>query len=398
MSKLTPQERITRAKIQLMRSPKFCLLSGILVLGKMEIKEGVGTAYTNGKDTFFDPKFIEPLTEKQLNFLVAHEAWHIALKQITTWRKLFKEDAQTCNQAADFVANQMIVDADPSGEVVQFIEGGCLDPKYRGWNTKQVYDDLKQQRQNQSGSGKGKGEDKGDKDGQGSGGTPYDEHDFEDGEAMSEKEQQALERAVDEALRQGSILAGKMGGNVDRNITKMLEPKVDWREMLRDFVSSISNDKEMSTWRKPNRRHLGAGVYMPSMFSESVGPLVVGIDTSGSIGQAELEQFLGELTDICMAVKPERVHLLWWDTRVAGVDVLEPEDYHDLVNKVKPAGGGGTDVSCVFKHIEKKSIEADACVILSDGYTPFPSAPRYPVFWGMTTDVVAPFGTNVRIE
>jgi predicted metal-dependent peptidase len=189
-----------------------------------------------------------------------------------------------------------------------------------------------------------------------------------------------------------------MGGNVDRSIQKMLEPKVDWREMLRDFVAAISNDKEMSTWRKPSRRHLGAGVYMPSMFSETVGPIVVGIDTSGSIGQAELEQFLGELSDICVAVKPEKVHLLWWDTRVAGVDVLEPDDYHDLVNKVKPAGGGGTDVSCVFNHVETEGIEAEACIVLTDGYTPFPSAPRFPVFWGMTTDVCAPFGTNVRID
>jgi predicted metal-dependent peptidase len=384
MAKLTPQERITRAKIQLMRSPKFCLLSGIAVMGKMEIREGCGTAYTNGRDTYFDPNFIEPLTEKQLNFLVCHELWHIALKQITTWKKLWKENPRLTNMAADYVANQMIVDADPNGEVVQFIEGGCLDPKYKGWNTKQVYDDLKKQ-QDEQGSGNG-------------GGEPYDEHDFEAGSELSEKEVEALGKAVDEALRQGMILAGKMGGNVDRTITRMLEPKVDWREMLRDFVSAISNDKEMSTWRKPNRRHLSSGTYLPSMFSETVGPIVVGIDTSGSIGQQELEQFLGELGNICQAVKPERIHLLWWDTHVAGVDVLEPGDYHDLVNKVKPAGGGGTDVSCVFDYVEREGIESEACIVLTDGYTPFPTAPRYPVFWGMTTDVTAPFGTNVRVE
>lgn len=383
MAKLTPNERITRAKIQLMRSPKFCLLSGILVLGKMEIREGCGTAYTNGKDTFFDPKFIEPLTEKQLNFLVAHEAWHIALKQITTWKKLWKQNPHLTNMAADYVANQMIVDADPNGEVVEFIEGGCLDEKYRGWNTKQVYDDLLKKAEEQGGGGDGE---------------PYDEHGFEEGSELSDKEVEALGKAVDEALRQGTILAGKMGGNVDRTITRMLEPKVDWREMLRDFVSSITNDKELSTWRKPNRRHLASGSYLPSMFSETVGPLVVGIDTSGSIGQAELEQFLGELSVICEAVKPEKVHLLWWDTQVAGIDVLEPGDYGDLVNKVKPCGGGGTDVSCVFDKVEADGIEAEACIVLTDGYTPFPDAPKYPVFWGMTTDVRAPFGTNVRIE
>lgn len=383
MSKLTHNERITRAKVQVMRSPKFCLLSGIAVMANMSVQEGCGTAYTDGRNVKFDPKFMDTLSEKQLTFLVVHELWHIALKQITTWKKLWKQDQRLTNMAADYVANQMIVDADPNGEVVQFIEGGCLDAKYRGWNTKQVYDDLKQQ--GTGGSG-------------GSGGEPYDEHGFGDGDEMIDAEKEALGRKIDEALRQGSILAGKMGGNVDRSIQKMLEPKVDWREMLRDFVSSISNYKEMSTWRKPNRRHLGNGVYMPSMFSETVGPIVVGIDTSGSIGEVELQQFLGELSDICVAVKPERIHLLWWDTRVAGVDVLEPDDYHDLVNKVKPAGGGGTDVSCVFKYVEREGIEAEACVILTDGFTPFPDAPSYPVFWGMTTDVTAPFGINVRVE
>lgn len=385
-SKLTPQERITRAKVTLMRSKEFCLYSGLLVLGKMEIREGCGTAYTNGKDTYYDPKFLDTLNEKQLNLLVCHEVTHIALKHVTVWKNLWKENPQLANMAADYVVNQLIVDADPSGNVTQLIDGILIDPKYRGWNTKQVYDDLKKQSKDQQG---GKG---------GSGGSPLDEHGWEEGEALSEKEAEALGRAVDEALRQGQIIASKMNGNVDRSITKMLEPKVDWREMLHDFVSAISNDKELSTWRKPNRRHLGAGVYMPSMFSETVGPLVVGIDTSGSIGAEELSQFLGELSKICEAVMPEKIHLLWWDTKVAGVDVLEPGDYNDLVNKVKPKGGGGTDVSCVFDYVESESIEAEACIILSDLYTPWCDAPKYPVFFGSTTDQVAPFGTTVRIE
>ena len=384
MAKLTPQQRITRSSVQLMRSKQFCLLSGILVMGKREIKEGCGTAYTNGRDTYFDPKFIETLNEKQLNFLTAHEAWHIALKQITTYKKLWQENPRLCNQAADYVANIMIVDADPNGEIVQFIEGGCLDEKYRGWNTKQVFDDLLQNPPPEGGSG--------------SGGEPYDEHDFESGDEMTEVEKQALEKAVDEALRQGTLLAGKMGGNVDRSIQQMLEPKVDWREELRDFVAAISNEKEMSTWRKPSRRHLHTGTYLPSMYSETVGDIVVGIDTSGSIGSEELSQFLGEVQRVCELTNPSKLHILWWDTEVAGVDEFDQNNYEGLANRVKPAGGGGTDVACVFKYVDEHGLKPEAAIILTDGYTPWCDAPKYPTLFAMNTRVVAPFGKTVRIE
>ena len=383
MAKLTPQQRITRSSVQLMRSKQFCLLSGILVMGKREIKEGVGTAYTNGRNTYFDPKFIEPLTEKQLNFLTAHEAWHIALKQITTYKKLWKQNPQLCNMAADYVANIMIVDADPKGEIVEFIQGGCLDEKYRGWNTKQVFDDLLKQQNEQDGGGSGK---------------PYDEHDFEDGGSLTEAEKQALEKAVDEALRQGTLLAGKMGGNVDRSIQQMLEPKVDWREELRDFVAAISNEKEMSTWRKPSRRHLHTGTYLPSMYSETVGDIVVGIDTSGSIGNEELSQFLGEVQRVCELTNPSKLHILWWDTEVAGVDEFDQNNYEGLANRVKPAGGGGTDVECVFKYVDEHGLKPEAAIILTDGYTPWCDAPKYPTLFAMNTRVVAPFGKTVRIE
>lgn len=385
MAKLTPQQRITRSSIQLMRSKQFCLLSGILVMGKREIKD-CGSAYTNGRDTYFDPAFIEPLTEKQLNFLSAHEAWHIALKQITTYKKLWKQNPRLCNMAADFVANIMIQDADPRGEIVEFIPGGCLDEKYRGWNTKQVYDDLLMNPPPE-GSGSGKG-----------GGSPYDEHDFESGDEMTEQEKQALEKAVDEALRQGTLLAGKMGGNVDRSIQQLLEPKVDWREELRDFVSAISNEKEMSTWRKPSRRHLHTGTYLPSMYSETVGDIVVGIDTSGSIGNEELSQFLGEVQRVCELTNPSKLHILWWDTEVAGVDQFEQGNYDGLANRVKPAGGGGTDVACVFQYVADNGLKPEAAIILTDGYTPWCDAPSYPTLFAMNTRVTAPFGKTVRIE
>jgi predicted metal-dependent peptidase len=107
---------------------------------------------------------------------------------------------------------------------------------------------------------------------------------------------------------------------------------------------------------------------MPSGIDESVGELVVAIDTSGSIGGKELGQFLGEVKAICDTVKPERVRVLYWDTQVCGEEVYEQDELDRLITSTKPKGGGGTDVTCVGKHIRDTGIKSQAAIVLTDGY------------------------------
>jgi predicted metal-dependent peptidase len=154
----------------------------------------------------------------------------------------------------------------------------------------EVFRKLKQQQQKkkQSGQGDGDGEGDGSGDQDEEGTQGFDEHDWESAEQMSEAEQQALAGEIDQALRQGAILAGRMKGNMPRELTDALEAKVNWREVLRDFMSSVCADKDSSTWRRPNRRWVDQDIYMPSSIGEAVGSVVVAIDTSGSIGQAEI--------------------------------------------------------------------------------------------------------------
>ena len=194
-------------------------------------------------------------------------------------------------------------------------------------------------------------------------------HEWEgQGKPLSNEEREQLARDVDQALRQGAILAGKLGANVPRDIADALEAKVDWREALREFVTSFCAEKDESTWRKPSRRWIGEDVYMPSLIGESVGRLVVAIDMSGSIGHAEVAQFLGEVRKICDTVKPEGIDLLYWDTEVAGHEVYNRGDFESLMASTKPAGGGGTMVECVTEYMREKQIKPQAAIILTDGY------------------------------
>jgi predicted metal-dependent peptidase len=394
MTRLTAEQRVQKSHVALMNDPKYCLYSGIFMLGKTEVSDEIPTACTDGRNTYYGRKFVDKLKDSDLKGLILHENLHKAFRHTTVWKHLYKQDGQLANMACDFVINLMIHDSDPQGAMVSLPEGGCLDEKYRGMDAGEVFRLLKQQKQQGGGSGKGDGDGEDEQ----AGGQGFDEHDWESAEALSEDEKQALAREVDQALRQGALLAGKLNGNVPREITEAMEAKVNWKEVLADFVNSICNDKDNSTWRRPNRRWVDQNVYMPSAIGEAVGRIVVAIDMSGSIGQAEVGQFLGELLSICNHVQPEGIDLMYWDTEICAHEKYERGDYEAIMSSTKPAGGGGTSAECIPKYIEQHKLNPECVIVLTDGYIGGWGDWKHPVFWGMTTDMVAPMGISVRIE
>ena len=107
---------------------------------------------------------------------------------------------------------------------------------------------------------------------------------------------------------------------------------------------------------------------MPSSYDEKVGAIVIGIDTSGSIGTAELTQFLSEVKSICDEVNPEAIDVLYWDTHVASRETYQGSELANLVESTKPAGGGGTEPACVPKYIHKHGMRGECLLMLTDGY------------------------------
>ncbi len=259
----------------------------------------------------------------------------------------------------------MLKDLDPSESVIampRYTDGplkgrpmGFVDERFRGMNAKQVFDILKQ-------------EDDGEGNGDGDG---FDIHDWEGAKDMTEEEKKVLAREVDQAIRQGLISAKKAGtgtGGMDRELEGLMEPKIDWREVLREFVKSTCSAKDKSSWRRVNRRFLSTGVYMPTLIGEKVGHLVIGVDTSGSVGAEELAEFLSEVKGIAEEVNPETVDLLYWDGEVAAHETYTGATVSSIVQSTKPAGGGGTSPSCVSTYLKEKSIVPECIIMLTDGY------------------------------
>jgi predicted metal-dependent peptidase len=232
-------------------------------------------------------------------------------------------------------------------------------------------------------------------------GSGHDIHDWEGAESLSDEEVKQTAKEIDQALRQGEIIRSKMQGNKNRAVNEILEPKVNWREQLRDFVNATCRNKDRTSWKRPHKRFIGHDVYMPSMIGETIGKIVVGIDTSGSIGDKELNEFLTEVVAICDDVSPSSIELLYWDTHVAGHETYNQGDYSALVQSTKPAGGGGTTVGCVNQYIKDKRIEPEAIIILTDGYVEndFGGNWGYPTLWAITTKhITSPHGKTIHID
>lgn len=344
---------LKKSHIRLMRHPETCLYAGVMLLGESTVEDNVPTAYTDGFNKRYGRKFMESLTVEEISALVLHENLHVMLKHLPRHKDLMKENSKLANIAMDFVVNDIIVEiGKKDASLLSLPKGGLYDPKYHNWSVREVYNDLKNDEKNGGGGGRMK---------------PLDEHDMDGVEGASPEELKGLSDKINEAIQQGGMLAGKFGVKVPRVIQELMEPKLSWRDVLRDFVSSACRGAEDYTWRKLNRRRLADDIYLPSTISERVGELIIAIDTSGSIDAAQLTEFASEIVAICDTVNPEKVRVLWWDTEVHGEQVFEG-NYDGIAHMLKPQGGGGTIASCVSEFLTKKSMSADCLVMFTDGY------------------------------
>jgi len=350
---LTAEQRIERSHIELMKHPHFVAYSGVLMVGSVKVVDAdeCPTAYTNGRDVVYGRDFLAKLSDPDVRGLILHENKHKMYRHLATWKHLHTINPQKANKACDYVINLEIVDeGQRTNGFVSVPKGGLVDEQYRGMNAQEVFHKLSDD----------------DDDGGGSGGL--DEHGWEEAQDMTAEEADKLSKEIDQAIRQGAILAGKVKGTLDRCFTDLLSAKVDWKEALREFVSSVCNGKDESTWRKPNRRWLQHDIYMPSTISETMGRVVVAIDTSGSINDEAVNRFLSEVVAIMDNVNPEMVDLIYWGSDVVGHEVYGMGDADKMKVSTKPVGGGGTSPSCITAYLKDKNIVPECAIVLTDGY------------------------------
>lgn len=427
LAKNSVEARLERTHYQMMKHPVFCAYSGLIFMGNSTVTDSGTTPDGSGRpmtacidragNRTYGRSFMDALNEKEFNFLVLHEITHFALLHVFDHNNLCQIHAQAYALAIDHVVNNMIVDSDPNGEFAVMPTNpdgslkGALDRKYKGWSVPMVFKDLLKNAEKGGGKGKGKGQGGGnelgeggpDADGSSSAGMDVHQHGKgNEGENGTPEEQKAMEEklrgAIEEALRQGAYLAGKLGGNVHRGLGEVLEPKVDWKQQLADFIQETCQGNDEATWRRPNRRFLHEDTYLPSTHSEAIGKLVFGIDTSGSIGGKELTAAVGEFVSLCKMMNPTEVHLMYWDTRVAGHEIYKQGDFDQILTSTKPAGGGGTCVLDMARKVHEMT-DVVAVVNVTDGYVGNDFGQwNVPTLWCITTDIVSSVGKTIKLE
>lgn len=361
---------VTKARIKLLLDNPF--LGTLALRAKLvEVPKGDprGPAATDGTSLYYEAETWLQWSPEERIGVMAHEVAHNAL--LHSYR-LKARDHKKFNRAADYAINDLLVNT----YNYKLPAGTLLDKQYYEMTAEAIYNELPDDPDDQNPAPNWGGV------------LPA---------PGTAAEQAANQQGAEQAIRAAAMVAkqaGKLPGNLAR-ILEFLEPKINWKQALREFlVARFARDDYK--WYPPNMQYLHMGLHVPTLGGESFGPVVICIDTSGSIGEKELNQFMGEVSGILEDCRPEKAIVIYCDAEINRVDEFTVEDL-----PIKPVicGGGGTDFRPPFEYLTEKGIEPECLIYLTDMYGAFPQvSPHYPTVWARTSRVPAPWGTAIDLD
>lgn len=390
MDKVSPEKLMTKARTNLiLNHPFFGNLALRLVI---KVDEACPTGWTDGRYLAYNPVWLSDLTFDEVVGFVCHEVMHCAMGHHL---RRDSRDPHGWNIACDYAINYLI---DQAGMVLP--KEALRAPQFDDKNAEWIYSRLPK-----SGGGGGGGGDSGDE-----GGQPGESVDpgrcggvrdaqKEDGKPLSpserDKEEAQWKVAVSTAAK-AAKMAGRLPAGMERMIEDMLEPTVNWRDALQRFANRYA--KGNYSWIRPNRRFVWQNLYFPSLHSEELGDIVVAIDTSGSVTDAELSLIPGELTDILTRYPGTKITVIWCDYSIPK-DGIQEFTAEDIPLKLKPKGGGGTSFRPPFEYVANNGVEPVCFIYITDGCCyEYPDMPHYPVLWIGTEKFDPPWGEFVLMQ
>jgi len=362
------EEKLIQARISLLiQQPFFGNMVTRLPLVRAE--EWLDTAATDGRYFYYNPSFIDSLTNKQVEFLFGHEVLHNVFEHLL---RRDSRDAQLWNVSADYCVNQILID----NNIGKIIPECLYDTQYREWSAEQVYEhlndtlgqngksyedslqDLIDKMIDSHCAGNNASEDEAEGQGDGKGGKkPF----------LTDAERAKIRDEIREAmLNAASQAAGNLPSGVKRLVNQLTQPKMNWRDILRQQVQScISNDY---SYLRPNRKTMQQGIVLPGVIKGETISLCVAIDASGSISQADATDFLSEVEGIMSQYDDYNIRIWSFDTEVYNDQTFSLENGDD-VSTYQIKGGGGTSFDVNWKYMKDNGIEPKIPVMFTDGYT-----------------------------
>tara|TARA_Y100000296_G_scaffold24971_1_gene29427 strand:- start:601 stop:1722 length:1122 start_codon:yes stop_codon:yes gene_type:complete len=362
------ESKLLKAKIELMTRSVF--ISTIALSLRHVITDATATADVNGTVVRYNPEFLKRQTVVQFAGLMAHECWHVAFQHLA---RRGDRDHIIWNCAGDYIINHMLTKAG-----FEIPIAGLLDKKYGdGWSTDSVYDDLMKEKK-----------------------------DFDTGNLMLDLREDKKEdkpninsavtnivvRARTQAQMAGKQAIGEIPDEIERIIDELLNPKLPWQVILNRFLDQ--RVREEYSWARKNRRY-PADTYLPSLHSYGLGHLTFAIDTSGSIGNDELQEMLSEIKGIQQVFNPEHMTIIDCDSRIHQIHTI---DQSTDIMSLNFHGGGGTRFQPVLDYVKEHPTQA--LIYFTDLYGEDNlNSVDYPILWICNSDhTPATIGETVYVD
>lgn len=366
---------------------------------------------TDARSFYYNPEYIDALSVEQVQFVLAHEALHCALSHFA--RRLHR-DKHRWDLACDLAINPLLV-----GDGLTPVPEALLLDSFEGMTAEEIYpmldehEDLSPQDEHvydkdeegseggQSGNVPGQGDGQPQEGGKGSHNPEEDKKDQggsgadrPDPLSKSEQEQLSVQWAQRMAgAAQTAMQAGKLSGSLARMIDHLLQPQLPWRMLLARYMTATARDDY--NYARPSRRE-GSAI-MPSLKSHEI-KVVVALDTSGSVSDKEMRQFLSEINAI-KAQAHARITLIACDARVDEAGPWSYEPWEDFTLPQEFPGGGGTDFRPAFEWTAGQSPQPDLMLYFTDGQGSFPERePNFPVIWLVKGKQKVPWGQRIQLN
>lgn len=363
---MNASDRLTRTRTRLLLDqPWFGALAMRL---KVTADETIDTLATDGTSLLYNSAFVLEQTDDHLTAIYAHEVLHCAL--LHPYRR-GNRDPKQWSEACDHTVNLDLVAAG-----FQLPSDALMDSQYSGLSADVIYAKLgqapkpEQGKQRQSGKPLSTGtvQDAPQAPGSDPGTVPA------PSDSMTAEDWKI---AADQATSV-SRAAGKLPGSAVESAKAARNNPEDWRAILREFIEHTQPSDY--SWGTPNRRHIAQGLYLPGIVKENLGTLAIAIDTSGSVSKAMLDSFASEVTAIVHEARPEKITVLYCDTRIRHTEEFSPDDAEITLTC---HGRGGTRFAPVFEAINAWDQPPAACLYFTDleNGSEAIQEPDYPVLW-----------------
>ncbi len=382
---------------------------GLLLMHmNLTLDESCETAYTDGQRIAFSPKFLDEISDEELDFIMMHEILHVALRHC---ERDGDRDPEIFNIACDIVVNSNILKSNNMDlktiTVEKYGVSMHLAPDQKeGYNytAEEVYQMLPDVNRNNR---LGNGNKNSNNSNAGNTTQTVDDHSrWQDKKDDDNTERQVWQNRIVQAAsamerQDGISAAGNIPMCAERILRELRKSQLDWRIILSEFIQEEVCDY---TFSPPDRRFSDSPFFLPDFngTETSVSNILFMIDTSGSMSddaitaayseiKGAIDQFDGKLEG----------YLGFFDAKV-----VPPIPFSNVseIKRIVPLGGGGTNFDVIFEYVNEhmRDNPPSSIIILTDGYAPFPDqvvANNIPVLWLLNNDdITPPWGKIARIK